>query len=144
MKCFFLKQYDDDVINLGRTTNRKIQLAEKLKSFFPDEITRKSVKILDVAAGTGLVGVELKKEGFGVIHKWRLQFFLLFVISVFHVTTFLLEPLTNTIYLKSDHPVSCLCNSWPLKVLIDTKLTRSDQRITNMYSFRTNFVLFWT
>merc|ERR1712086_203245 len=57
--------YDDDVINLGRTTNRKIQLADKLKTFFPDEITRKSVKILDVAAGTGLVGVELKKKALG-------------------------------------------------------------------------------
>ena len=66
---FFLKQYDDDVINLGRTTNRKIQLVEKLKTFFPDDIVRKSVKILDVAAGTGLVGVELKKAGFEVIHK---------------------------------------------------------------------------
>ena len=64
-----MKQYDDDVINLGRTTNRKIQLADKLKTFFPDEVRRKFVKILDVAAGTGLVGVELKKEGFGVIHK---------------------------------------------------------------------------
>ena len=69
MQCFFLKQYDDDVINLGRTTNRKLQVVDKLKTFFPDEITRKSVKILDVAAGTGLVGVELKREGFGVIHK---------------------------------------------------------------------------
>ena len=66
---YFLKQYDDDVINLGRTTNRKIQLADKLKTFFPDDIARKSVTILDVAAGTGLVGVELKKEGFEVIHK---------------------------------------------------------------------------
>ena len=69
MQCLFLKQYDDDVINLGRTTNRKLQVVYKLKTFFPDEITRKSVKILDVAAGTGLVGVELKKAGFGVIHK---------------------------------------------------------------------------
>ena len=38
-------------------------MAEKLKSFFPDETLRKAVKILDVAAGTGLVGVGLKKEG---------------------------------------------------------------------------------
>ena len=42
---------------------RQYQLAEKLKSFFPNETSRKSVKILDVAAGTGLVGVGLKKEG---------------------------------------------------------------------------------
>ena len=42
---------------------RQYQLAEKLKSFFPDETSKKSVKILDVAAGTGLVGVGLKKEG---------------------------------------------------------------------------------
>ena len=49
--------------NLGRTTNRKIQLAKKLRSFFPEENERKSAKILDVAAGTGLVGVELLKEG---------------------------------------------------------------------------------
>jgi hypothetical protein len=42
---------------------RQYQLAEKLKSFFPDEISRIAVKILDVAAGTGLVGVGLKKEG---------------------------------------------------------------------------------
>lgn len=42
---------------------RQYQLAEKLKTFFPDETSRKSVKILDVAAGTGLVGVGLKKEG---------------------------------------------------------------------------------
>ena len=56
-------QYDKDVTNLGRTTNRKIQLAKKLKSFFPEENERKSAKILDVAAGTGLVGGELLKEG---------------------------------------------------------------------------------
>ena len=49
--------------NLGRTTNRKVQLAKKLKSFFPEGNERKSAKILDVAAGTGLVGVELLKEG---------------------------------------------------------------------------------
>ena len=42
---------------------RQYQLAEKLKSFFPNETSRKSVKILDVTAGTGLVGVGLKKEG---------------------------------------------------------------------------------
>ena len=51
------------MINLG--FKRQHQLAEKLKSFFPDETSRKSVKILDVAAGTGLVGVGLKKEGSG-------------------------------------------------------------------------------
>ena len=49
------------MINLG--FKRQHQLAEKLKTFFPDETSRKSVKILDVAAGTGLVGVGLKKEG---------------------------------------------------------------------------------
>mgnify|MGYP007123553016 CR=1 FL=1 len=49
------------MINLG--FKRQHQLAEKLKSFFPVETSRKSVKILDVAAGTGLVGVGLKKEG---------------------------------------------------------------------------------
>ena len=49
------------MINLG--FKRQHQLAEKLKTFFPDEISRKAVKILDVAAGTGLVGVGLKKEG---------------------------------------------------------------------------------
>ena len=42
---------------------RQYQLAEKLKTFFPDENSRKALKILDVAAGTGLVGVGLKKEG---------------------------------------------------------------------------------
>ena len=49
------------MINLG--FKRQHQLAEKLKTFFPDETSRKSVKILDIAAGTGLVGVGLKKEG---------------------------------------------------------------------------------
>ena len=49
------------MVNLG--FKRQHQLAEKLKTFFPDETSRKSVKILDVAAGTGLVGVGLKKEG---------------------------------------------------------------------------------
>ena len=49
------------MIDLG--FKRQHQLAEKLKTFFPDETSRKSVKILDIAAGTGLVGVGLKKEG---------------------------------------------------------------------------------
>ena len=49
------------MINLG--FKRQHQLAEKLKTFFPNETSRKAVKILDVAAGTGLVGVGLKKEG---------------------------------------------------------------------------------
>ena len=58
---------------------RQYQLAEKLKSFFPNETSRKSVKILDVAAGTGLVGVGLKKEG---LRDQKNHFFcLLFVYS---------------------------------------------------------------
>ena len=43
------------MINLG--FKRQHQLAEKLKTFFPNETSRKAVKILDVAAGTGLQGV---------------------------------------------------------------------------------------
>ena len=87
-----MNQYDDDVINLGRTTNRKIQLADKLKTFFPDEFRRKFVKILDVAAGTGLVGVELKKEGFGVIHKCCHQFLTdFFTLDLFHANPFKLK-----------------------------------------------------
>ena len=43
---------------------RQYQLAEKLKSYFPDEEQRRNVKILDVAAGTGLVGEGLKRAGF--------------------------------------------------------------------------------
>jgi predicted RNA methylase len=42
-------------------------LAEKLKSYFPNEEERKKLKILDIAAGTGLVGVGLKSVGFGEI-----------------------------------------------------------------------------
>ena len=54
--------YDQDMVKLG--FKRQFQLAQKLKSFYPDEIHRKNLKILDIAAGTGLVGVGLKQEGF--------------------------------------------------------------------------------
>ena len=54
--------YDDDQIQLG--FKRQYQLAEKLASFYPDSEVRKNLKILDIAAGTGLVGVGLIKEGF--------------------------------------------------------------------------------
>ena len=55
-------QYDDDQIQLG--FKRQYQLADKLKTFYPDEKERGNLKILDIAAGTGLVGVGLIKEGF--------------------------------------------------------------------------------
>ena len=54
--------YDDDMVQLG--FKRQLQLAEKLASFYPDREIRKNLKILDIAAGTGLVGVGLIQEGF--------------------------------------------------------------------------------
>ena len=58
--------YDDDQIQLG--FKRQYQLAEKLATFYPDREIRKDLKILDIAAGTGLVGVGLIQEGFKNIH----------------------------------------------------------------------------
>ena len=43
---------------------RKFKLAEKLAEFYPNFEDRKNVKILDIAAGTGLAGVGLLKQGF--------------------------------------------------------------------------------
>ena len=45
-------------------TGRKFVTASKLADFFPDIKMRKNVKILDIAAGTGLAGIGLLKEGF--------------------------------------------------------------------------------
>ena len=79
---------------------RQYQLAEKLKSFFPDETSRKSVKILDIAAGTGLVGVGLKKEG-----SWDQKNILKFVKLRFFV------------YLQNSNEffIMNLEISWPIK-----------------------------
>ena len=60
--CLLFEKYDDDQIKLGFT--RQFQLAEKLVDYFPDVEQRKSLKILDIAAGTGLAGMGLFKEGF--------------------------------------------------------------------------------
>ena len=55
--------YDDDLIKLG-FMGRKFKLAEKLVQFYPNFEDRKNVKILDIAAGTGLAGIGLLKHGF--------------------------------------------------------------------------------
>ena len=39
-------------------------MAEKLAQFYPNFEDRKNVKILDIAAGTGLAGIGLLKHGF--------------------------------------------------------------------------------
>ena len=39
-------------------------MAEKLAQFYPNFEDRKNVKILDIAAGTGLAGIGLLKQGF--------------------------------------------------------------------------------
>ena len=43
---------------------RKFRLAEKLAEFYADIEERKNIKILDIAAGTGLAGIGLLKQGF--------------------------------------------------------------------------------
>ena len=56
------EKYDDDQIKLG--FQRQFQLAKKLAEYFPDVEQRKTLKILDIAAGTGLAGIGLYKEDF--------------------------------------------------------------------------------
>ncbi|KAK3598313.1 hypothetical protein CHS0354_029222 [Potamilus streckersoni] len=52
------KVFSSDVFDAPRRT------AEVLEDLYPFEIDKKAVKILDVGAGTGLCGVELRKLGF--------------------------------------------------------------------------------
>ncbi|XP_059151432.1 methyltransferase-like protein 27 [Physella acuta] len=55
-------QYDQD---LGEENYRgPLITAETMAELFPDEDVRKNLYILDVAAGTGLVGSQLKRKGF--------------------------------------------------------------------------------
>ena len=55
-------QYDDDVIN-GLRANAQAYLVNTLADFVPEDV-REDVEILDVAAGTGIVGELLAKIGF--------------------------------------------------------------------------------
>ena len=55
-------QYDDDVIN-GLRANAQAYLVNTLADLVPEEV-REDVEILDVAAGTGIVGELLAKIGF--------------------------------------------------------------------------------
>ncbi|RUS75277.1 hypothetical protein EGW08_016969, partial [Elysia chlorotica] len=42
--------------------------ADTVAHYFPDENSRKTARILDVAAGSGFVGEKLKNKGFETIH----------------------------------------------------------------------------
>ncbi|OWF42346.1 Williams-Beuren syndrome chromosomal region 27 protein-like [Mizuhopecten yessoensis] len=55
--------YDKDVE--GRGYLGPVLVAKSLAEFYPEE--RRTVKVLDIGAGTGLVGVELQKLGFHTI-----------------------------------------------------------------------------
>ena len=57
-----VKKYDEDLIKLG--FRRQFQLGEKVAEYFPNVEERKNLKILDIAAGTGLAGMGLYKQGF--------------------------------------------------------------------------------
>ncbi|XP_076460561.1 methyltransferase-like protein 27 [Babylonia areolata] len=64
-----VKAYDDTSDNYDQYVNAfqyagPQQVAKTISSLYPEQSQRESVRILDVAAGTGLVGVEMHKEGF--------------------------------------------------------------------------------
>ncbi len=59
---FFVKQYDEDLANLKAQGQRR--LAERLATLVPEAHARAELRILDVACGTGLVGLHLHALGF--------------------------------------------------------------------------------
>ena len=55
-------QYDDMSVAAG--IDRNPIIAKILSEYFPKAEDRKNARVLDLAAGTGLVGQDLYKEGF--------------------------------------------------------------------------------
>ncbi|XP_076461656.1 methyltransferase-like protein 27 [Babylonia areolata] len=56
------EKFDQYVASYDYTGPQK--MAQTMSSLYPEQSQRESVRILDVAAGTGLVGVEMHKVGF--------------------------------------------------------------------------------
>ena len=58
---FYLK-YDDMIISAG--SDRSFYIAKIISEFFPKNMDFSEFKVLDLAAGTGVVGSQLCKMGF--------------------------------------------------------------------------------
>ena len=58
----FIFQYDDMSVAAG--IDRNPTIAKILSEYFPTNKDRASARVLDLAAGTGLVGKDLHKIGF--------------------------------------------------------------------------------